>query len=113
MPAIRSQLAVSSARVAETLGRVDLLFNDAGIVGPSAHTGEVFYELVKDILDPNLTDVSLCQAACSWPPQETLSIYVEFTAGLDHSRLTGQGALPFVDSLRQHIRPNPGAPSCF
>jgi NAD(P)-dependent dehydrogenase (short-subunit alcohol dehydrogenase family) len=48
------------ARTAETFGRLDLLFNNAGIFSRSASLEELGYEEWKAAVDTNLTGVFLC-----------------------------------------------------
>ena len=47
-------------RTQETFGRVDVLFNNAGIFGPSGRFEEILYEEWKAVLDINVTGAFLC-----------------------------------------------------
>ena len=44
----------------ETFGRIDVLFNNAGIFGPSGGFEEILYEEWKAVLDINVTGAFLC-----------------------------------------------------
>jgi len=59
---VRDQEAVTSlfARTKETFGRLDLLFNNAGISGPSVPIEELSYEQWRSVVDTNLTGPFLC-----------------------------------------------------
>ena len=48
------------ARTKETFGRLDLLFNNAGIGAPAVPLEELPYETWKKVVDTNLTGVFLC-----------------------------------------------------
>src|SRR5262244_3438148 len=51
------------ARVATEFGRLDLLFNNAGIGSPPAPLEEVTFEQWKSVIDTNLTGAFLCTRA--------------------------------------------------
>jgi NAD(P)-dependent dehydrogenase (short-subunit alcohol dehydrogenase family) len=51
------------ARVAREFGRLDLLFNNAGISSPSAPLEDVTFEQWTSVIDTNLTGVFLCTQA--------------------------------------------------
>ena len=53
-------VAALFARVKETFGRLDLLFNNAGISSPRALLEDLTYEQWKAVVDTNLTGVFLC-----------------------------------------------------
>jgi NAD(P)-dependent dehydrogenase (short-subunit alcohol dehydrogenase family) len=48
------------ARVEEVFGRLDLLFNNAGVFGPAAKFDEITYEQWSDVVASNLTGAFLC-----------------------------------------------------
>jgi NAD(P)-dependent dehydrogenase (short-subunit alcohol dehydrogenase family) len=48
------------ARVTEAWGRVDLLFNNAGVFGPSAPLDELPFETWRAVIDTNLTGGFVC-----------------------------------------------------
>jgi NAD(P)-dependent dehydrogenase (short-subunit alcohol dehydrogenase family) len=48
------------ARTKETFGRLDLLFNNAGISGPALSLEELPYEQWKSVIDTNLSGTFLC-----------------------------------------------------
>src|SRR5206468_12784091 len=48
------------ARTKETFGRLDLLFNNAGINVPSVSVEDLTYEQWKSVVDINLTGAFLC-----------------------------------------------------
>src|SRR5690606_22090275 len=48
------------AKTRETFGRLDLLFNNAGIRAPKALLEEVTHEAWQRVVDTNLTGVFLC-----------------------------------------------------
>src|SRR5213596_1958292 len=48
------------ARTKEAFGRLDLLFNNAGIGAPAMPLEELTYEQWKTVVDTNLTGVFLC-----------------------------------------------------
>ena len=48
------------AKTKETYGRLDLLFNNAGIVAPSQSLEDITFEQWKAVVDTNLTGVFLC-----------------------------------------------------
>ena len=54
--------AVSSlfAKTRESFGRIDVLFNNAGIFGPSGHVEDILYEEWKAVMDINVTGAFLC-----------------------------------------------------
>jgi len=54
--------AVSSlfAKTQESFGRIDVLFNNAGIFGPSGHVEDILYEEWKAVMDINVTGAFLC-----------------------------------------------------
>ena len=47
-------------RVQEVFGRLDLLFNNAGVFGPAAKFDEITYEQWSDVVAINLTGTFLC-----------------------------------------------------
>ena len=47
-------------KIRETLGRLDLLFNNAGIGAPAVPLEEISYEQWKSVVDVNLTGAFLC-----------------------------------------------------
>ena len=47
-------------KVHETFGRLDLLFNNAGLAAPSVPIDELSYEQWKAVVDTNLTGAFLC-----------------------------------------------------
>ena len=59
---VRSQVEVRAlfARVKEKLGRVDVLFNNAGIGSPPAAFEDLTFEQWKGVMDVNLTGMFLC-----------------------------------------------------
>jgi NAD(P)-dependent dehydrogenase (short-subunit alcohol dehydrogenase family) len=59
---VRSQVEVRAlfARVKEKLGRVDVLFNNAGVGSPPAAFEDVTIEQWKGVMDVNLTGMFLC-----------------------------------------------------
>jgi NAD(P)-dependent dehydrogenase (short-subunit alcohol dehydrogenase family) len=48
------------AKIKESFGRLDLLFNNAGIFGPSVPMEDLPYEQWKAVVDVNLTGAFLC-----------------------------------------------------
>jgi NAD(P)-dependent dehydrogenase (short-subunit alcohol dehydrogenase family) len=48
------------AKTKETFGRLDLLFNNAGVSGPAVPLEELTYERWKSIVETNLTGAFLC-----------------------------------------------------
>jgi NAD(P)-dependent dehydrogenase (short-subunit alcohol dehydrogenase family) len=62
---VTSQASVEAlfARVAREFGRLDLLFNNAGIASPAAPLEDVTFEQWKSVIDTNLTGVFLCTQA--------------------------------------------------
>jgi NAD(P)-dependent dehydrogenase (short-subunit alcohol dehydrogenase family) len=56
-------VAALFARIAEVHGRLDLLFNNAGMGTPSTPLEELSVELWRKVIDTNLTGAFLCTAA--------------------------------------------------
>ena len=48
------------SKVRENFGRIDVLFNNAGIFGPSGHVEDILYEEWKAVMDINVTGAFLC-----------------------------------------------------
>ena len=92
---VRSAESVESlfARVREELGRVDLLFNNAGINGTPASFGDVEVEDWRDVVDTNLHGAFLCARAA-------------FRAMRDQR--PGGGRIVNNGSISAHV-PRPGA----
>jgi 2-dehydro-3-deoxy-L-rhamnonate dehydrogenase (NAD+) len=66
---VRDYASVESARDAtlETLGRIDILVNSAGITGPNVVTWEYPLDGWRDVLDVNLTGTFHCVRAVAEP----------------------------------------------
>ena len=58
-----SEVAALFARVGDELGRLDLLFNNAGQTGPAAAFEDVTVEQWRSVVDVNLTGAFLCAQA--------------------------------------------------
>lgn len=59
----RASVDALFARVEKEFGRLDLLFNNAGMSSPPAPLEEVTFEQWKSVIDTNLTGVFLCTQA--------------------------------------------------
>jgi NAD(P)-dependent dehydrogenase (short-subunit alcohol dehydrogenase family) len=59
----RASVDALFARVAKDYGRLDLLFNNAGMSSPPAPLEDVTFEQWKSVIDTNLTGVFLCTQA--------------------------------------------------
>jgi len=59
----RASVDALFARVAKDYGRLDLLFNNAGMGSPPAPLEDVTFEQWKSVIDTNLTGVFLCTQA--------------------------------------------------
>jgi len=62
---VRDPVSVAAlfSKIEDTFGRLDLLFNNAGVNSPAVAMDELPFENWKDVLDTNVTGVYLCARA--------------------------------------------------
>lgn len=110
---VRQEASVTQffAAVRQRFGRIDILINNAGTVGPSAPVEKVTLENWRDALDTNLTGTFLCTRA-ALPLMSPGAVVLNNLSVAANRVFAGQsgyiaakhGAKGFTDALRLELR---------